>query len=497
MQYGFCGILAGLLMLLFWKRRYERETLSQMQEKAGANRSKLPLCLLCVSGWLYDQGQKAYQAGARRFGQNSGQARARQIRKYRAVMGEAGSEAAERLQQIQQVGYGFLIGIGTCLLCLVVSFGRQMPLTADHTRLQRPGQWEESQAYELEVEGLEEKTSLSVIVHGYQNSDSEQLLADAAAQLPEQILGQNTSLEAVETDLDLVEWLEGGITVSWESSDPEHIGSNGVIHNQEVDQPILVELTARLVYEEVQVVTKIPVRVCPPLKDCAYYIRKLTEQIAQQEAITRREPTVDLPKQVEGYAIQYKPAADPTPWYLFAAGWAAAFGVVFWYRQRIEEAYQRRSRLLQQEYGRLAARFAVLLQCGLSVRSCWQKMVQTYVQEKKTDRDRFSYAMEEMELTSQQLTGGMQETRAYLEFGERCELYAYRRFGMLLEQTVHQGNRGLAQLLEGEAVWAMEERKNLARKRAEEAETKMMLPMFLLLGIVIVVVMVPAWMRMQ
>ena len=40
---------------------------------------------------------------------------------------------------------------------------------------------------------------------------------------------------------------------------------------------------------------------------------------------------------------------------------------------------------------------------------------------------------------------------------------------------------------------AFEERKNLARKLGEEAGSKMMLPLFMLLGVVLVIVTVPAF----
>ena len=40
---------------------------------------------------------------------------------------------------------------------------------------------------------------------------------------------------------------------------------------------------------------------------------------------------------------------------------------------------------------------------------------------------------------------------------------------------------------------ALEARKNLALKRGEEAQTKLLLPMFLMLGIVLVILLVPAF----
>ena len=62
----------------------------------------------------------------------------------------------------------------------------------------------------------------------------------------------------------------------------------------------------------------------------------------------------------------------------------------------------------------------------------------------------------------------------------------------ILIQNLRTGNRGLCELLVQEAAVAFEERKALARKLGEEAGTKMLLPLIMMLGIVIAIIMVPA-----
>lgn len=82
------------------------------------------------------------------------------------------------------------------------------------------------------------------------------------------------------------------------------------------------------------------------------------------------------------------------------------------------------------------------------------------------------------------------QTRAY---GIRCNLSEYRKFGMMLSQNLRKGTRGLTELLEREAEDAFEQRKNLAKKAGEEAGTKLMIPLFLMLIIVFAIVIVPAF----
>ena len=88
---------------------------------------------------------------------------------------------------------------------------------------------------------------------------------------------------------------------------------------------------------------------------------------------------------------------------------------------------------------------------------------------------------------------GVPELQAFAEFGAGCRLRPYRKLSGLLEQNVRNGAEGLRKALETEMESAFEEEKALARRRGEEASTKLMLPLFLMLMIIMVMVSVPAF----
>ena len=52
-------------------------------------------------------------------------------------------------------------------------------------------------------------------------------------------------------------------------------------------------------------------------------------------------------------------------------------------------------------------------------------------------------------------------------------------------------------MLKTEAIQAQEERKAHAKRAGEEAGTKLLLPMFLMLAVVLIIVIVPAFLTMQ
>ena len=74
---------------------------------------------------------------------------------------------------------------------------------------------------------------------------------------------------------------------------------------------------------------------------------------------------------------------------------------------------------------------------------------------------------------------------------------AYRKLAALLTQNLRKGSKGLSELLRTEADQAFEERKAAAKKRGEEAGTKLLLPMFMMLSMVLLIVIVPAFLSIQ
>ena len=79
----------------------------------------------------------------------------------------------------------------------------------------------------------------------------------------------------------------------------------------------------------------------------------------------------------------------------------------------------------------------------------------------------------------------------------RCKVQSFRKLTALLLQNLKKGSSELVGLLHSEAVNAFEIRKSAARKLGEEAGTKMLFPMILSLGVVLVILIVPAWMSFQ
>ena len=95
------------------------------------------------------------------------------------------------------------------------------------------------------------------------------------------------------------------------------------------------------------------------------------------------------------------------------------------------------------------------------------------------------------------MKSGIPEAECYERFGSRCGLQLYLKFGSLLSQNLKKGTKGLRDVLYTESAVAFENRKREARKKGEEAGTKLLVPMFMMLGDVLLIVVVPAFLSMR
>ena len=96
-------------------------------------------------------------------------------------------------------------------------------------------------------------------------------------------------------------------------------------------------------------------------------------------------------------------------------------------------------------------------------------------------------------LLCRQLRAGTMEDIAIDSFGRRVGVREYIRLSTLLVQNRKRGNQELLSRLLDEADTSLEEQLLNVRKSGEEAGTKLLIPMVCMLGIVMVIIMVPAF----
>lgn len=407
----------------------------------------------------------------------------------------------EKYKIYKKAGIILMLSVILSGMVYIADNSRQLPQDENGNRiLERNGHGEgkKTEEIQLETDEWKEKLKVQVSEKKYAEEEIENHLSKAAEELPEQILGENKSLDEVRSDLNLItEIPHTGITVSWELDNYEVINSQGILKPENLtEEGMLVKLTAVLRYEEESMSCEFYANLFEtPMTEKERVLKKISQEIEQRDIDQKESDYLALPGDIEGRNLHWKPVKDTRAYGILLFG---GVGTVFLFtaeKQKKKEERKKEIRQMKFDYPQVINKFSLYIGAGMTVRRAWIQIVKEYEKEKNYLGERFVY--EEMKYTLNELKNGRPEGECYAAFGRRCESPVYRKFGMLLSQNMRKGTKGLTSLLQKEAEEAFEERKNMAKKLGEEAGTKLMIPLFLMLAVVFVIVTVPAFLTIQ
>ena len=342
---------------------------------------------------------------------------------------------------------------------------------------------------------------LEVRSRKYSDEKLENLAENLFEKLPGMILDTNEDLSHVTDSLALPEEADGfPFRILWESSSYALIDSDGTVGNigMKDGESEKVTLSAVLVYDNGTVEgfrreREFPVTVLPPsMTDQERLSEKIREAIRRADEDSAAETVFPLPQEVENRRLAWaeKPS-DPGPSILMFAGIVAVLAAAVM-RSRLHEKVERRERQMVLDYPQIISKFVLYLGAGLSIRSTFIRLGEEY-QKGREDGKEERGAYEEILRVCRELSSGVSETEAYAHFGQRCRMRQYARLSTLLTQNLRKGNQELLSVMQQEAQASFEERRNLARKLGEEAETKLLLPMIMMLTITMLIIIIPAY----
>lgn len=173
-------------------------------------------------------------------------------------------------------------------------------------------------------------------------------------------------------------------------------------------------------------------------------------------------------------------------------GAALAVGIFFREKEEKKRSQTEREKQMMLDYPDIVSKLSLLLGAGMNISLAWEKIALTYQRKQQEGEIKQHYAYEEMLMVLYEVRDGVAELQAYENFGRRCQLSAYRKLSALIVQNVRKGAKGMQKLLEEEEQEAYEQRKARAKQTGEEASTKLLLPMGIMLAIVLAIMIIPA-----
>lgn len=362
------------------------------------------------------------------------------------------------------------------------------------------GKGSKSETYEVTVGEVlqEEPITVEVGEREYSSQEIQEIFKTVIEELDELILGENESLDHVGQNLNLVTSIkEYPVQIQWELDSYDVMNVYGEIQTEHTkEEGTLIELRAALSCGKEKALYVTNAMVYPKTRGAKEgLLHQVTSLLKQKEEKTREEEIFVLPTSVDGQKIQWRKKTEPRWCYVLLLGCVVACFLPLLQKQKESKQKEERKQQMLTDYPEIISKLTMLLSTGMTVKNVWEKMVLSYEEHKKQNGQRAAY--EEMSYSFYEMQGGVPEGEAYERFGRRCGVPAYVKFGALLSQNLRKGTKGLTDLLALESIQAFENRKSRARRLGEEASTKLLIPMFAMLGVVLIIVVVPAFLSMQ
>lgn len=395
--------------------------------------------------------------------------------------------------------------VGTFILVLIMEI--QKGVSKEEITCIKRNSYEDGvklETLEMQIEGEHhEKVILQISPRFFSEQEIEVLFSEAIKEIEIEMLGENESIVHVTKDLSFPNALEGfPFMISWQLSRYDVLDMSGRIVEDrlsEVDpngEGVLVGVTAVLKWEEKELSKSFDVNIF--LEDAHEKGMKdvVLEVVSELNNTSREEPYITLPSEVNGKQIVWCKESETNSFVIVLLGISASSLVLVLEEQKKKETESKRKEQMIFDYPEIISQFIILMGAGMTVKNAWKKMVEDYQKQKRED-GKVRWAYEEMEYTLKEMQNGVPELDCYERFAKKCDLMPYIKLGALLAQNLKKGTKGLWIQLELEAHQAMNDRKNQIKRIGEEAGTKLLVPMLLMLIVVLMIVIVPAFLSIQ
>lgn len=310
--------------------------------------------------------------------------------------------------------------------------------------------------------------------------------------------GNNSSLQKVTQALCFEESLDGWpFYITYQSENQQYIHMDGSIEgwekissknqNSYVSVQVTAEYASYLWTKVFQIHLEKPERVKEesPFKEAE-------KMLTNQERENREKRIWKLPPLAGEISIEKEQTFHPTGMILIA------FGILLFLLLQKFLDLKEKADLCKKETLRdfpvIVHLLTLYMGAGLSLSSAIQRIGKDYASQKKRKN---KYAFEKILWMDQQIQLGAGQKEVCMQWGRKFKESAYRKLALTLSQVISKGTREGKMLMEQMEQEAFRQRIDQAKKEGEEASTRLLFPMILLLSTVLLLVMFPAIIRFQ
>lgn len=413
----------------------------------------------------------------------------------------------ENLGKVKKRNMLLVLIMGICLY-FVSLFSEQEKVISDKGTISRNSYSEGYKNVTVNVinsqYGIDKELDLKINERKYSDEEIESFSIKLDQEIEKIILNENTSPDEVKSSLYFPDKIDGyPFKLQYTVSDSLLIDRNGQIDYERLkdkdpeDEGVLLSVDVKYMYDEYTKIYSFFIVVYS--RDLSFeelFDEALMEKINTYDEKYKAENYFVLPSQVGGIELTYHEKKKNTGLIIFLITLFLMILTGIMTDKEYKDDIDKRNNEMLSDYPRIVNKFTLYYDAGIPVKAIWKRICDEYKKEKeKTGKRREVYEL--MILSEIEIKEGKSEIESYENFVKRCGLSKYRGFISLLEQIVVKGKKDVSMILKDESIQAFNERKINGKRMLEEASTKLLIPMFMMLLIVIVMIIYPAFLAFR
>lgn len=168
---------------------------------------------------------------------------------------------------------------------------------------------------------------------------------------------------------------------------------------------------------------------------------------------------------------------------VMALGAVAVGAIIYYLDIEVADGIKKREDKILSDLPSVLSKLTLLINAGLTTREAWNKVAMS--------GEGILYT--EMQTTVSEMQNGVSEVDAYRAFADRCVVKEVRKFTSTLLQNMQKGNSEMVFFLREMADESWQQKKHLVKRKGEQASSKLMIPVGMMLIAILVMIIVPAF----
>ena len=225
-------------------------------------------------------------------------------------------------------------------------------------------------------------------------------------------------------------------------------------------------------------------------------LQEISDEIESQMRI-EDDTEIELPSEINGYGLLWSTKREYLTPQIFILESVSFILIVVLSKRKKQEEEKKRIQDMERDYADIVSQLALLYGAGMTTKQAWNRIAVQYSFKKKAQMIPERAVYEAILRMNGRFLEGVSERAAYQQFKEEIPASCYYKLMRILLGSMEKGTQGLAVRLEEESRLAFEQNILQAKKRGEEASTKMLGPLMFMLVLVMGIIMIPALMGFQ